>query len=66
MSWIALAISLAALAFVLWNGRKMRKDRLRAQAANRRAWGAVAQTQLAALKAERLRDELRKHSRRSR
>jgi hypothetical protein len=47
---IALAVSLAALAFAAWSARSTRQSADRARAANREAWGLLAEAQLLNLK----------------
>ncbi|MER5584080.1 hypothetical protein ABT090_20910 [Streptomyces asoensis] len=58
--WIALAVALASLAVVCWNARKTssyarqsQDSARRAQAANREAWGMLAEVQLRSLKRRR-------------
>jgi hypothetical protein len=64
ISFVALGIATATLAFVLWNGRQLAKLQARTRAANRRTWGAIAQMQLVALKAELLAEQMRQFNRR--
>jgi uncharacterized iron-regulated membrane protein len=66
ISFVALAIAIVTLAFVLWNGRQLAKLQARTRAANRRTWGAIAQMQLVALKAERLAQQVRQYNQRNR
>jgi hypothetical protein len=47
---IALAISIATLAYVLWNGRQLSKNRDCARRDARQAWGDAARAELAAMK----------------
>jgi hypothetical protein len=64
VNWIFLGVSLIALAAVLWNTKQANKHWARARAAQRRTWGAIAQMQLVALKAELLAERIRQNGRR--